>query len=201
MLGAFLGSLGEALVSLVNPVSIACLVGFNLYGRYFLKYIENREDTVRFTDPVLKRFKPRDYTVANAILFNTSVVCICLETISNGTFRDVLHTHALTMLVRVFTLYLLPLSPPLHSIPLRDPIIDWFTKPDVPLMKDLFVSGHTLFVWVNLFSTQEIYMHSVFAFIVPLLLIGQHVHYTIDVLVSPFVAWACYSVVQASSGC
>lgn len=194
----WVGAIVDTAVSMLNPLSVLCGAGFYYYGKVFIPSIERRTPTVQFEDPILSRFKPVDCTIANVVLFNTSAVCIVLETMLNGTFKYALYTHALSMLIRMMSLYLLPLHEPAHSIPLRDPIIDWFTGTQAkPLMKDLFISGHTLFVWVNLFWTQEIIMHSMFAVLIPMLLLLQHVHYTVDVVMAPFVAFMCSSLVKA----
>lgn len=194
---SLIGAVVETAVSMLTPVSALCVVGFYYYGKHFIPSIERREHTVQFEDAILSRFKPVDCTIVNVVLFNTSAVCIVVETIMNGTFRYTMYAHALTMLVRMVTLYLLPLREPTFSIPLRDPIIDWFTgTQSKPLMKDLFMSGHTLFVWVNLFWTREIIMHSMFAVLIPVLLLWQHVHYTVDVIMAPFVAYTCSNLVK-----
>lgn len=188
------------LISLFNPVSAVVFVWFWYYGTRILPRIEKREG-VHLDDPILSRFKPQNWTTTNIIMLNTSVACIMVESMMNGTFRDVLNTHALTMLVRAISLYLVPLEAPRTIIPLRDPIVEIFLgRPVRPLEKDLFPSGHTLFVWVNLFWTKEPVIHSIYAISVPLMLILQHVHYTIDVFMAPFVAFGCTALVQALSG-
>ena len=72
-------------------------------------------------------------------------------------------------------------------------------------MKRLFPEAtillHTLFLCVNLFwSHGDFYtIQSYITMIIPILLLMQHCHYTVDVAIAPFIAKVCYDVIQSQS--
>jgi membrane-associated phospholipid phosphatase len=90
----------------------------------------------------------------------------------------------------------IPLDAPLTILPLKDPVVEWIvTSPT--LTKDLFFSGHTstLFLMALLASRlKPLYFLATFFVAVCVLL--QHVHYLVDVLVAPFVAYAAFKIVH-----
>lgn len=106
--------------------------------------------------------------------------------------------YCLLTLMRICTLYLLPLEPPLSMILLHDPIIDVLFYRDMPITKDLFFSGHvsTAFLFVLAISNSYLkYLFVTLTFIIGCLLLVQHVHYTIDIVAAPAFAWIAYQVV------
>ena len=86
---------------------------------------------------------------------------------------------------RVLTILLVPLDPPGGLITLVDPLSNFFYGAKF-VTKDLFFSGHTSTVFL-LFLTipgkTDKKLALIATFIVGLLLLVQHVHYTLDVLV------------------
>jgi len=65
------------------------------------------------------------------------------------------------------------------------------------MVRDLFFSGHTANVSLLFFFVDIRWIKIIIAvstFVVGFLLLKQHVHYTIDVIVAPFFAFASYKI-------
>lgn len=107
------------------------------------------------------------------------------------------------LVLRMATMFFLPLGPPPELISLKDPILQIFYPTSHPFEKDLFFSGHTanafLFYlvmpvrkwrWVLLCTT----------FLIGSLVLVQHVHWTIDVLAAPFFAALAWRLSRVTVG-
>jgi len=95
-------------------------------------------------------------------------------------------------------MYVLTFDPPTDMILLVDPVTSYF-YPDAGFAKDLFFSGHTstLTLMVLLESNQFIRWSKVLiTATVGWLLAWQHVHYTLDIIVAPFVSITVFYLVR-----
>jgi hypothetical protein len=95
-------------------------------------------------------------------------------------------------LVRIAMMYCIPLEAPPGMVLLVDPVVGEFG--DGPnWAKDLFFSGHTSTTFLCALSVRtralKLAGFTACAGVATLILL-QHAHYTIDVLVAPFVAFA-----------
>lgn len=95
-------------------------------------------------------------------------------------------------------MYLTPFNAPENILVLNDPFVQLFGKGEI-LTKDLFFSGHTgtSFLLVLLVDNKKLKV----VFLIATILVGsavllQHVHYTIDVFVAPFVAYSSYRIIK-----
>lgn len=101
-------------------------------------------------------------------------------------------------LSRFLTIYLLPLNPPEQLIALRDPITNiFYGKTHNFITKDLFYSGHTstqflMFLCFKKKSDKNLALIS--TAIVGLLVLIQHVHYSIDVFFAPLFTYFIYLI-------
>lgn len=103
--------------------------------------------------------------------------------------------YVLLTLTRMATILLFPLEPPVGLLELADPISNQFYGEQF-ITKDLFFSGHTSSVFLFAFvldKPRERWIIGIFGVAVGILVLVQHVHYSIDVLVAPF---ATYFVVE-----
>ena len=103
----------------------------------------------------------------------------------------------LLLVLRMATIWLLPLVPPLTIIPLADPLTDrlFHTAPSEAITKDLFFSGHTATVALLALAVRGRWWRGLLAAMavaVGVLVLVQRVHYTYDVLAAPCFSWFAY---------
>ncbi|WP_429379446.1 phosphatase PAP2-related protein [Mucilaginibacter sp. UYCu711] len=103
-------------------------------------------------------------------------------------------SYLIVSIFRVGTIYLVPLDPPKNIHELADPLTGVFYGHMI-INKDLFFSGHTSILFL-IFLCMPAKRDKRFAFgatvLVAIMLLIQHVHYTIDVLAAPFFTYFAY---------
>jgi len=160
----------------------------------FLQEVERRPGVV-VSDPVLALFTPHDVTWLTFLLIYAGLLG-AIAILMRDPRRLLLAIHAYIIMVffRMCAMSLLPLEPPQAMIPLTDPFVEFFGT-GVRLNKDLFFSGHTSTLFLLSLSMQSRRWQGVFFFCtaaVACCVLIQHAHYTVDVFVAPFVAYASY---------
>ncbi|MFA7287888.1 MAG: phosphatase PAP2-related protein [Melioribacteraceae bacterium] len=187
--------LSDRNLAFIFAVTIVVL-GFVLYWiTKFLIFNEAREGFA-FRDPILSLFAPMDVTwVSFALIYSGLIVALFSLTFYPERFMLALQAYSLMLLIRLITMYLLPLNPPEGIIPLKDPFVEFFGGKT--FLKDLFFSGHTSTMFVFFLTAQKKGLKVVFlaaTFLIAICVLIQHVHYTIDVVVAPFIAYASYRI-------
>jgi PAP2 superfamily C-terminal len=113
-----------------------------------------------------------------------------------------IEAYDVLLVARAACMFLTPLDPPLGIIPLRDPIVEDLGA-GIHLTRDLFFSGHTatlaLLAWIVPGRRMRVLLTAA-TVVVACLLLLQHVHYTVDVLVAPFCAYGCQRLVRCLPG-
>ena len=164
---------------------------------HFINAVEARNG-VQLNDPLLKLFNPVDLSgfIFGIIYFSIIIGIISLLN-DPAKLIFALQVYSVMMIIRIATLYLVPLNAPEKMIPLVDPIVQKIGTGQL-LTKDLFFSGHTatmflLFLVITNKKLKVIFF-SCFVIVAAAVLI-QHVHYTIDVIAAPFFTYAAYRIV------
>lgn len=191
-----LNSLGaKRSIGLMIFVSLALVITAFVISTYYLAYNETRIG-IKLYDPVIAAIPPVDLSRAIFICTYSTILLglFCSMTSPEKIIRTNLCILSL-LLYRLVTMYLLPLEPPENIIPLQDEFLMYTTYGHKVLLKDLFFSGHTasvvlLYHLVDHKWTSRLLL--IMSFIIGTMLIVQHVHYTIDVLVAYAFAHLSY---------
>ena len=167
-----------------------------------LAYIETRQGHI-FYDPILNFIKPRD--VSDFIFFITysaAIIGLIYAFLSPYKFLHLIQMYGALTLLRVITLFFIPLEPPTAIIPLRDTILTHTFYAGNEYLKDLFFSGHaaTLFLFY-FFTVNKVlkYTFLVAAIAVSIGVMVQHAHYSYDVIAAPIFAYIAYRVITKFS--
>ena len=106
--------------------------------------------------------------------------------------------YGLMVIFRTIAMYLTPFAAPESSILLNDPFVQLFGEGKI-LTKDLFFSGHTGTLFLLFLLADNKKFKTVFlaaTILVGLAVLLQHVHYSIDVFVAPFIAYGSYRIIK-----
>lgn len=170
------------------------------YSRFVL-WVEQRPGAV-LLDPLLDLFDPRLVTWVTFLLIYGALVLAIITLLPNP--RQLIHTiqsYILLVLFRIVLMWSAALDPPLTTIELADPVVEIFGT-GVVLTKDLFFSGHVSLTFL-LCLVCDTKLRPIFILIalgVAICVLIQHVHYTVDVLVAPFISYASYRIVKIMQG-
>lgn len=167
---------------------IAALTSLNR----FLRFNEARPG-VTLLDPVLAVLPAADFSVPLFMLIYGTVALAVVGLVPQPRVLLIaIQAYALLITFRMVMMYALPLEPPPHMIMLVDPLVR-AAGDGKNLAKDLFFSGHTSTTFLCALSVRSRPL-SLLCFAacaaVAVLILLQHAHYAIDVLVAPFVAFA-----------
>jgi hypothetical protein len=158
----------------------------------FLTYIEKRDGFV-FNDPFLKLVAPIQLSGFIFILtYFLGIVGVFFSIRNPILFICLIQAYTILTVFRIMSIYLVPLDPPLSLIPLKDSFLEMFFYSGRQNLKDLFFSGHTATIFLFAFGFKKKYQRLFFflgASLVGVLVLLQHIHYSIDVLAAPFFAY------------
>jgi membrane-associated phospholipid phosphatase len=164
----------------------------------FLQFIEKRNGAV-LPDPLLNIFSPIDLTWLTFSLIYLSIIVFLISIIKEpDKLLIAMQAYGLMVIFRTIAMYLVPLEPPETMLLLNDPFVQLFGKGEI-LTKDLFFSGHTATLFLLFLLTEKKTLKFIFlisTFIVGISVLLQHVHYSIDVFVAPFVAYSSYRIIK-----
>jgi hypothetical protein len=124
------------------------------------------------------------------------VMAVTMFSVDPDRLALVFQAYALCIVFRIIAMYLLPLEPPAITIPLKDPFVETFGSGQL-LMKDLFFSGHTSILFILFLTSARGWLKwtfLLFTLAAATAIIVHHTHYTVDVFIAPFVAYASYRI-------
>jgi hypothetical protein len=105
-----------------------------------------------------------------------------------------LWSYLLVSVSRILCIWLFPLGSPPNLIPLVDPLTNFFYGKQY-ITKDLFFSGHVssvFIIFLGLRKKGDKIFILLLVLCIAVLLLVQHVHYTIDILAAPIASYICY---------
>ena len=159
---------------------------------YFLTFNENRTGYI-FNDPILNLFEP--VAISEITFFITyffAIYGIITSFREPALFVSLLQAYTIMTLFRMACLYIIPLEAPATIIPLKDTFLQSTFYSGRENLKDLFFSGHTAIIFLFAFAFRKKGTKILFLFgacLVGILVVLQHVHYSIDVVAAPVFAF------------
>ena len=173
------------------------LLGMTLFFfSRFTQFVESRRG-VQFKDPFLELFTAVNLNkIIFSMIYGGILVALVLLISLPHKLMVLLEAYTLMVITRFVMMYILPLAPPEGILFLNDPFVEFFGTGKT-LVNDLFFSGHTATMTLLYLSASKKYK---WFFLVDTIFVAncvllQKVHYTIDVLVAPYVSFCCYKVV------
>ena len=160
----------------------------------FFEYIEKRQGVV-LNDWLLNQLPAHNVSLPVFIFIWGAALLAIIRCVKNPQMLLVmLWTYLLVSICRILCIWMVPLDAPPNLIPLVDPLTNFFYGKQY-ITKDLFFSGHVSSVFI-IFLGLEKKGDKIFCLLLVLctavLLLIQHVHYTIDILAAPVATYLCF---------
>ena len=165
---------------------------------FFFKHIEKRQG-ILLHDWVLAAVPAHNVSVLIFSFIWGMVVLIFIRALySPQIYINYCWTLIFVSLARLACISMVALEPPTGLIPLTDPLTGVFYGQAL-ITKDLFFSGHTatlvlIFLCLEKRNDKIIGMISIIC--VAVLLVIQHIHYTIDILAAPLITYLCFRLTR-----
>ena len=184
-LSAFRKRLAAILVTLLLVVVI---------NPFFFSHIQQRNG-IELNDWLLNFIPKYDVSIPVFCILWSVVVLALLRAVQEPRFLIMFGwTYLLLVVSRIISISLVPLNLPKGLINLHDPITNIFYGNQL-ITKDLFYSGHTATMFLIFLCLKNKYDKAyalVATIAIAVLLLVQHVHYTIDVVAAPFFTYLLY---------
>ncbi|WP_158826508.1 phosphatase PAP2-related protein [Mucilaginibacter lacusdianchii] len=194
---ALWASSSKRLLTLSGSVIVAAILSAM---PMFFQAIENRPG-LQLHDFVLARIPAANVSICIFLI----IWGMGLYTLIRAIKQPLIYTkyvwlYIMICVARILTITLVPLAAPAHLVELVDPLTGVFYG-HATITKDLFFSGHTATLVAMCFCLPkkgERIAAAVASVIVGILLLVQHVHYTIDVLAAPVFVFALNKILEAT---
>jgi hypothetical protein len=163
----------------------------------FFVWVQAREGVV-LADPLLHLLPRHDVaTPVFVLMYGAVFTAVGWLTRHPQLFLRGLWAYFILMVLRLGSIWLWALNPPLDLVPMPDPFTAFFfhTAASEAITKDLFFSGHTATVAILALSVRGRLLRpalAVVAVLIGVLVLVQRVHYSYDVLAAPLFAWFAY---------
>ncbi len=179
-------------------IALICAVSIASFFPIFFQTIEKRNGVV-LNDWLLNVLPAHDVSLPLMLVVWSMTALILYRCVQSPDILMIfLWSYIAVSLVRILTISLVPLDAPVNLIGLADPLSNAFYGAKF-VTKDLFFSGHTSTIFLMalcLHNRTEKIIGYIASAIVGFLLLVQHVHYSMDVFVAPFVTWVVYRVTK-----
>jgi len=162
---------------------------------FFFQYIQLRSG-YQLNDALLNALPATDVSIPVFMAIWSMVLLFIIRSINNPQlFLVYIYGFLFLCICRIITLSAVALETPPGLIELKDPLSNFFYGSSNFITKDLFFSGHTATLCLFFFCFQRKWdkvIALVCTIVVGVLLLVQHVHYTVDVLAAPLFTLMCF---------
>ena len=168
-------------------VSLITILSFSIVFNRFFDFVEARQGAL-LNDYILNILPSYNVSwIVFFFLYSGIIFGIYYHLSHPKTILIIFQTYIIVSLLRICTITLIPLEPPDGYLPLREPFVQLFTSGGRIISKDLFFSGHMSTILSLYFASHRKYVKTFLLFcslMVGIMVLIQHVHYTIDVIVA-----------------
>ena len=173
-----------------------------LHYQHFFSILKKREGAY-IHDLVLQAIPAFDVSLPTFLIIWTISGLVIVRMIQQPAFALLmLSSFTLLCIARMVSIAMVPLNPPDGLIKLNDPLTSMiYGGKDKFMTKDLFFSGHTsnmFLMCLCLTKKTDKYLALLATIAVGVLVLVQHVHYTIDVLAAFLFTYIVYRVSRIS---
>lgn len=174
------------------------VVCYWLYIHFTKLLVANRfVKGVVLNDKIQQWFNPTDFSLPIFIITYGCIIAFVVYILPRPRhFYFACRAFLVVFLFRFAFIHLIPLSPPKDMILLNDPVLNWIVNNN-EITNDLFFSGHVADICIFFFCCRNYWLRVLFFLCtaaIAVMLVAQHVHYTGDVLASPFFAYVSYKL-------
>ena len=180
-------------------LSLLLLIGVCIHQFHFLREWQARPG-IEINDLILDQLPPHNFSLPIFILEYSTMMMVFIFLLGKpDQLVKGFQMFALVLFARTVTVYFFPLDPPKDMIPLNDPMANIFLHThDVFVSNVLFFSGHVSAITLLMLLVGNRYLKA-FAFIaaitVGVLIMWQHVHYSLDVICAPVISYMVYKFI------
>lgn len=164
----------------------------------FFHQIQKREGVV-LNDFVLAQLTPHNVSVAIfACIWGMALLIFYRALYNPQIYINYVWSLIFISIARIISISIVPLNPPRGLVELIDPITGLFYGNTV-VTKDLFFSGHTatmVLIFLCLERKWDRIIGALATVAVMVLLLIQHIHYTIDVVAAPFFVYLIFRLTK-----
>lgn len=162
----------------------------------YLNHIQHRKGIV-LDDIILNYIPATDVSYLIFGIIYGLLVYMLIRTLKNAQlFLLFAITFMIETVLRMMSIYFVPLDAPLGLINLSDPLTEALVySTNQPITKDLFFSGHTstmIMIWIFLQKPLEKKVGAIACLTLAFLLLLQHIHYTADVVAAFIFTYLSY---------
>ena len=166
----------------------------------YFQWVQQREGIV-LNDFILELIPAKNVSyLIFSIIYCTVIYLIIRLLATPKTFVWFAWAFNLETTFRFLTIYFVALNPPIGIVELLDPVAALFIYGEnLPITKDLFFSGHTatmVFACYFLPLKKEKILAVLLSLILAVLLLIQHVHYAIDIVMAPLFTLLAIGIVK-----
>jgi hypothetical protein len=175
--------------------TLVAVLSFTLIFNSFFDFVESRQGDY-LQDYLIDMLPSYDVSwVVFFFLYSGIFLGLGYHLSHPKTILVAFQTYVLVTLLRICTITMFPLEPPPGYLPLREPFVQLFTTEGRIISKDLFFSGHMSTILSLYFSSHRKYIRTFLLFcslMVGVMVLIQHVHYTIDVIFAVPATYVIY---------
>ena len=178
---------------------IPCLIVAWIYNRIVMPLQESREPNYQFRDPIHDLLPKYDLSCLVRASLYTALLQITAETVTEsiGAIQTFWLKYTALLVVKTGMLYLTPWNTPFDHQRLKDPLLAIMggLPTDQTYSRDLMFSGHVGLLTLVALNSQYYLLAYINLIIMATSVLVHRNHYTIDVVVAPFVAYVVNTIV------